>query len=173
MDGLKLFASSRSHLMELLNITCDFSTSSSIRMELGTDKCAVLRVERGRVASSEGIDLSMPINIRTLSEAETYRYLGVSQNIGVDEARMKQSCLTAFCSVCIRRTHITVGSCLFSCIPLAYSGGLISDRTECSGQKSPHYHDVPQDASSEINSNEAVLVAEAWWTRLFKRAYHA
>ncbi|CAK1595297.1 unnamed protein product [Parnassius mnemosyne] len=94
MDDLKLFASSRSHLMELLNITCDFS--NSIRMELGTDKCAVLHVERGRVANSEGIDLSMPINIRTLSEAETYRYLGMSQNIGVDEAGMKQSVCDVF-----------------------------------------------------------------------------
>ncbi|CAK1582150.1 unnamed protein product [Parnassius mnemosyne] len=69
MDDLKLFASSRSHLMELLSITCDFS--NSIGMGLGTDKCAVLHVERGRFANSEGIDLSMPINIRTLSEAET------------------------------------------------------------------------------------------------------
>ncbi|CAK1599864.1 unnamed protein product [Parnassius mnemosyne] len=65
MDDLKLFGSSRSHLVELLNITCDFS--NSIGMGLGTDKCAVLHVERGRVANSEGIDLSMPINIRTLS----------------------------------------------------------------------------------------------------------
>ncbi|CAK1583883.1 unnamed protein product [Parnassius mnemosyne] len=88
MDDLQLFASSRSHLMELLNITCDFS--SSIRMELGMDKCAVLHVERERVANSQGIDLSMPINIRTFSEAETYRYLGMSQNIGVDEVGMKQ-----------------------------------------------------------------------------------
>ncbi|CAK1602907.1 unnamed protein product [Parnassius mnemosyne] len=71
MDDLMLFASSHSHLMELLNITCDFI--NSIRMELGTDKCAVLHVERGRVANSEGIDLSMPINIKTLSEAEIYR----------------------------------------------------------------------------------------------------
>ncbi|CAK1593783.1 unnamed protein product [Parnassius mnemosyne] len=75
MDDFKLFASSRSHLMELLNITCDFS--SFIRMELGMDKCAFLHVERERVANSEGIYLSMPINIRTLSEAETYRYLGI------------------------------------------------------------------------------------------------
>ncbi|CAK1590875.1 unnamed protein product [Parnassius mnemosyne] len=44
MDDLKLFASSRSHLMELLNITCDFS--NSIGMELGTDKCAILHVEK-------------------------------------------------------------------------------------------------------------------------------
>ncbi|CAK1590883.1 unnamed protein product [Parnassius mnemosyne] len=88
MDDLKLFASSHSHLKELLNITCDFS--NSIRMELGTDKCAILHVERGRVANSEGIDLSMPISIRTLSEAETYRYLGMSQNIGVDESGMKR-----------------------------------------------------------------------------------
>ncbi|CAG4958012.1 unnamed protein product [Parnassius apollo] len=94
MDDLKLFASSRSHLMELLNITCEFS--SSIGMELGTDKCAVLHVERGRVANSEGIYFSMPVNLRTLSEAETYRYLGMSQNIGIDEAGMKQSVCDVF-----------------------------------------------------------------------------
>ncbi|CAK1582153.1 unnamed protein product [Parnassius mnemosyne] len=115
------------------SITCDYS--NSIRIELGTDKCAVFHVEKGRVANSEGIDLSMPINIRTLSEAERYRYLGMSQNIGVDEVD--------------------------------------SDRTERSGQKSPHYYDVPQEASSEIVSNEAVLAAEAWWARIFKRTYHA
>ncbi|CAK1586644.1 unnamed protein product [Parnassius mnemosyne] len=94
MDDLKLFASSRSHLMELLNITRDFS--NSIKMELGMGKCAVLHVERGRVANSEGIDLPIPINMRTLSEAETYRYLGMSQNIGVDEADMKQSVCDLF-----------------------------------------------------------------------------
>ncbi|CAK1589316.1 unnamed protein product [Parnassius mnemosyne] len=79
MDDLKLFASSRTHLVRLLNITCDFS--NSIRIELRTDKCAVLRVERGKVANSEGIDLSMPINIRTLSETETYRYLEIGTNV--------------------------------------------------------------------------------------------
>ncbi|CAK1581395.1 unnamed protein product [Parnassius mnemosyne] len=94
VDDLKLFASSRSHLMELLNVTCDFS--NSIRMELGTDKCAVLQVAWGRVANSEGIGLSMPINIKTLSEAETHRYLGMSQNIGIDEADMKQSVCGVF-----------------------------------------------------------------------------
>ncbi|CAH2075369.1 unnamed protein product, partial [Iphiclides podalirius] len=94
MDDLKLFASNRSHLMELLKVTCDFS--NSIKMELGTDKCAVLHVERGRVANTEGIDLSTPVNIRTLSEAETYRYLGMSQNMCIDEAGMKQSVRDVF-----------------------------------------------------------------------------
>ncbi|CAK1595194.1 unnamed protein product [Parnassius mnemosyne] len=94
MDDLKLFASSRSHLMELLNITCDFS--NSIRMELGTDKCAVLHVKRGRVAKSEDIEFSMSISINTLSEAETYRYLGMSQNIGIGDADMRQSVCDVF-----------------------------------------------------------------------------
>ncbi|CAK1584450.1 unnamed protein product [Parnassius mnemosyne] len=94
IDDLKIFASTRSHLMELLNITCDFS--NSIRMELGTDKCAVLHVERGGVANSERLDLSMLINMKTLSEAEIYRYLGMSQNIGIDEADMKQSVCDVF-----------------------------------------------------------------------------
>ena len=65
-------------------------------MELGVDKCAALHVERGRVKESTGINLSGGNTIRTLSEAETYRYLGMSQNIGVDQAVMKQSVREAF-----------------------------------------------------------------------------
>ncbi|CAK1595013.1 unnamed protein product [Parnassius mnemosyne] len=178
MDDLKLFASSRSHLMELLNITCDFS--NSIRMELGTDKCAVLHVERGRVANSEGIDLSMPINIKTLSEAETYRYLGMSQNIGIDEADMKRSVCGVFYARLtkvlnsllsgVNKTHAYNGWIM---PVLMYTFGMLRwTQTELNALDT-HYNDVPQDASSEIVSNEAVLAAEAWWARLFKRAYHA
>ncbi|XP_059045798.1 uncharacterized protein LOC131841493 [Achroia grisella] len=88
MDDLKLLAPSVERLTELLNIVNDYS--SSVRMALGIDKCAVLHVQRGRVNQTEGI-VTDPSNIKTLSEAETYRYLGMSQNIGVRETDMKQS----------------------------------------------------------------------------------
>ncbi|CAK1596271.1 unnamed protein product [Parnassius mnemosyne] len=181
MDDLKLFASSRSHLVELLNITCDFS--NSIGMGLGTDKCAVLHVERGRVANSEGIDLSMPINIRTLSEAETYRYLGMSQNIGVDEAGMKQSVCDVFYARLtkvlnsllsgVNKTHAYNGWVM---PVLMYTFGILRwtqtelnalDRKVRTIMTSHRMH------HPMIVSNEAVLAAEAWWARLFKRAYHA
>ncbi|XP_059054545.1 uncharacterized protein LOC131848640 [Achroia grisella] len=88
MDDLKLLAPSVERLTELLTIVNDYS--SSVRMALGIDKCAVLHVQRGRVNQTEGI-VTDPSNIKTLSDAETYRYLGMSQNIGVRETDMKQS----------------------------------------------------------------------------------
>nr|XP_034830874.1 uncharacterized protein LOC117987910 [Maniola hyperantus] len=79
MDDLKLLAPNATRLQELLNVTTDFS--NSIRMELGLDKCAVMHVERGQVTHSAEMSLE-PSTIRTLSEAESYRYLGMSQSLG-------------------------------------------------------------------------------------------
>ncbi|XP_022836903.1 uncharacterized protein LOC111364281, partial [Spodoptera litura] len=53
-------------------------------MRLGVDKCAVLHVERGSIVSSDRLPVSDGINLRALSEGETYRYLGMSQNLGID-----------------------------------------------------------------------------------------
>nr|XP_034834220.1 uncharacterized protein LOC117990836 [Maniola hyperantus] len=87
MDDLKLLAPNATRLQELLNVTTDFS--NSIRMELGLDKCAVMHVERGQVTHSAEMSLE-PSTIRTLSEAESYRYLGMSQSLGVKETDVKQ-----------------------------------------------------------------------------------
>ncbi|XP_052744244.1 uncharacterized protein LOC128199309 [Bicyclus anynana] len=93
MDDLKLLAPNATRLQELLNLTTGFS--NSIRMELGLDKCAVLHVERGQVTHTVGINPDL-LNIKTLSETESYRYLGMSQSIGVQEADMKQSVCEGF-----------------------------------------------------------------------------
>ncbi|XP_052738597.1 uncharacterized protein LOC112058219 [Bicyclus anynana] len=93
MDDLKLLAPNATRLQELLNLTTGFS--NSIRMELGLDKCAVLLVERGQVTHTVGINPDL-LNIKTLSETESYRYLGMSQSIGVQEADMKQSVCEGF-----------------------------------------------------------------------------
>ncbi|XP_045510128.1 uncharacterized protein LOC123705416 [Colias croceus] len=95
MDDLKLFAPNRSRLTELLKITCDFS--SSIGMELGVDKCAVIHVERGKVTTSDDITPSGAAHLRVLTEAETYRYLGMSQNICVEGVSVKQDVAEVFC----------------------------------------------------------------------------
>lgn len=92
MDDLKLFAPNASRLSELLAVTKRFS--DSVCMEFGTDKCAFLHVERGHVVRSA--DVTVNSSIRTLSEAETYRYLGMAQNIGVEEKQMKETVREAF-----------------------------------------------------------------------------
>lgn len=94
MDDLKLYAPHAAGLGRLLDITCDFS--SRIRMKLGVDKCAVLHVERGRIVSSDRLPVSDGISLRVLSEGETHRYLGMSQNIGIDVAVVKQAACDVF-----------------------------------------------------------------------------
>lgn len=93
MDDLKLFSPNAQRLGELLKITEDFS--NSIRMELGVDKCAIMHVERGHVVRSEGVNVGSN-RIKSLSETETYRYLGMSQTIGVCEADVKQAVCEVF-----------------------------------------------------------------------------
>lgn len=95
MDDLKLYAPHAAGLRRLLDITCDFS--SRIRMELGVDKCAVLHVERGRIVASDRVPVTDGVSLRALSEGETYRYLGMSQNIGIDVADVKQAACDVFC----------------------------------------------------------------------------
>ena len=60
-------------------------------MEFGVDKCAVMHVKRGEIMESEGIQLSDSINLRSLSSSETYKYLGMSEALGIDIPDVKQS----------------------------------------------------------------------------------
>ncbi|XP_045541510.1 uncharacterized protein LOC123723010 [Papilio machaon] len=87
MDDLKLFASKKTDLVELLKITEKFS--SSIEMEFGVEKCAVMYVQRGRVASSDGLQLTESMSFRSLSEGETYKYLGISRSLGIVDEDVK------------------------------------------------------------------------------------
>ncbi|CAH2108107.1 unnamed protein product [Euphydryas editha] len=88
MDDLKLFASKRPELYKLLKITETFSTC--IKMEFGVDKCAFIHVERGRIISSENLQLTNSLSLRSLNEGETYKYLGMSEALGIDDGAMKQ-----------------------------------------------------------------------------------
>ncbi|XP_022814502.1 uncharacterized protein LOC111348202 [Spodoptera litura] len=89
MDDLKLFAPNNLHLMRLLNVTETFS--NAIRMEFGVDKCAVLHVKRGEIVESDGTQNSDSTSFRPLSSTETYKYLGMSEALGIDVTVMKQS----------------------------------------------------------------------------------
>lgn len=89
MDDLKLFGPNNLHLMRLLNVTETFS--NAIRMEFGVDKCAVLHVKRGEIVESDGTQNSDSTSFRPLSSTETYKYLGMSEALGIDVTVMKQS----------------------------------------------------------------------------------
>ncbi|CAB0030643.1 unnamed protein product, partial [Trichogramma brassicae] len=89
MDDLKLYAPKRPDLVKLLKITEDFS--NSIRMEFGVDKCAVMHVQRGKVVNATNLHLSETISLRSLQESETYKYLGMSQSLSIEDGNIKQT----------------------------------------------------------------------------------
>ncbi|XP_063821249.1 uncharacterized protein LOC135071388 [Ostrinia nubilalis] len=96
MDDLKLFAPKRQDLVKLLKTTQVFS--NAIRMEFGVDKCAVLHVERGKVVNSPNLQLSETMTLKSLSETETYKYLGMSESLGISVEDIKKSVKERFCS---------------------------------------------------------------------------
>ncbi|CAH2101776.1 unnamed protein product [Euphydryas editha] len=119
MDDLKLLAPNAARLMELLKITTEFR--GSIRMQLGLDKCAVVHVDRRQVTQSAEISLELS-NFKTLSEAESYRYLGMSHCIGMPEVNMKQ----AVCKVFLGRLTKVLRSYLSGAIKVrAYNGWVL------------------------------------------------
>ena len=73
MDDLKLYGSSERELKELLRITSEFS--NDIGMKFGMDKCAVIRMVKGKRRAMEGIEVGED----TISEVGEggYKYLGI------------------------------------------------------------------------------------------------
>uniref|UniRef100_A0A2H1WHZ3 SFRICE_018216 n=1 Tax=Spodoptera frugiperda TaxID=7108 RepID=A0A2H1WHZ3_SPOFR len=68
-----------------------YEYDTSIRMEFGVDKCAVMHVKRGGIMESEGLELSDFTKLRALSANDTYKYLGMSEGLGINGPDMKQS----------------------------------------------------------------------------------
>ena len=51
--------------------------SKDIEMELGIEKCAMLVMEKGKIAKSAGIELPDGKVIKSLQEGGSYKYLGI------------------------------------------------------------------------------------------------
>ncbi|RVE44451.1 hypothetical protein evm_010855 [Chilo suppressalis] len=60
-------------------------------MEFGVDKCAVMHVKRGKVVNSTNLQFSETITLKSLSVTETYKYLGMSQSLGLTDGDVKQA----------------------------------------------------------------------------------
>jgi hypothetical protein len=76
-------------LLELLKTTEVFG--SAIKMEFGVDECAVMHVQRGKVINSTNLHLSETMSLKSISEAETYKYLGMSQSLGIEVEGVKRA----------------------------------------------------------------------------------
>ena len=76
--------------------------SQDIGMEFGTEKCAILVMEKRKIVKSVGIELSDGKNIKSLQEGESYKYLGLLEVEKFLEEKMKLNVLKEY----IRRLRI-------------------------------------------------------------------
>ncbi|XP_044760793.1 uncharacterized protein LOC123318242 [Coccinella septempunctata] len=87
IDDLKIYASSTEQLRRQLEIVAAFS--DSIKMEMGTDKCATLEVKRGKIQEPRTTTLMDFNRISALNEDESYKYLGINQALDIRTSEMK------------------------------------------------------------------------------------
>ena len=65
------------------------NVSDDIKMEFGLGKCAKASFKRGKKVSVEGIPLNDNQVIQDLDQTETYKYLGMEEEEGVQHHKMK------------------------------------------------------------------------------------
>ena len=94
LDGLKLFAKSKTELESLLNVVQIFS--NSICMSFGINKCATASVVRGKLIESSNVDLPNDVTIQALNVLDSYKYLGVFENNVVKDSKVKSLILTNY-----------------------------------------------------------------------------
>ena len=63
--------------------------SQDIRMEFGIEKYALLVMKSGKRHMTDGIELQNQDKIRTLTENETYKYLGILEADTIKQVEMK------------------------------------------------------------------------------------
>ena len=98
MDDLKLYGKSENEIKGLVS-TVDFS--QDIGMEFGIKKCGVIIMNRGKVKSTDGIELPSGEKIREIDEGG-YKYLGILEYDRVKEQEMKDK----FRNEYFRRTNL-------------------------------------------------------------------
>ena len=87
VDDLKLYGTSDNQLIGIINTVKN--VTDDIKMEFGLDKCAKASFKRDKKVSAEGIPLNDNQVIQDLDQAETYKYLGMEEEEGVQHYKMK------------------------------------------------------------------------------------
>lgn len=85
MDDLKLYASTKNHLDELISIVSQFS--ADIKMKFGLDKCRILSIRSGKIIPPQE---SEPMSIQGMELNELYKYLGMMQSNRIAHTEMKR-----------------------------------------------------------------------------------
>ena len=87
IDDLKLYRRNEKELDSLVQTVRVFS--KDIGMEFGIEKCAMLVMEKGKIAMSVGIELPDGKVIKSLQEGQSYKYLGILEADKFLEEKMK------------------------------------------------------------------------------------
>lgn len=130
MDDIKIYASKKDHLRQLLGIV--EGVSEDICMEFGVQKCKTLHVERGIIIEEEGIVTNSGNVIGTLSADELYKYLGMLQNLGIKKDKVKErltalfvSRLKAVLNTSLNSKNMTKAINTYVIAALSYSFGIV------------------------------------------------
>ena len=82
VDELELYASPISILNKQLDLVTTFS--NDIGMKFGKDKCAYIKIEKGKNTTTTPIETN-GLTIKPIQEGESFRYLGQDENIAYEE----------------------------------------------------------------------------------------
>ena len=81
-----------------MKLSLDLVTQSSkdIGMKFGESKCAYRQIERGRIKVNSGNVNINNLNIQQVNKGESYKYLGIDENISFDGTTNKERVLTEY-----------------------------------------------------------------------------
>ena len=88
MDDIKLFAKNSKELETLIHTVRIYI--QDIRMEFGIEKCAMLVMKSGKGHITDGMEQPNQDKIRTFSEKETCKYLGIFEADTIKQQEMKE-----------------------------------------------------------------------------------
>ena len=94
MDDLELYAKNEKSLDSLIQAVRIFS--KDIGIEFGIEKCAMLVLKRGKVATSNGIKLPDESVIKSVKDGESYKYLGMLQADQIKHHEMKDKVMKVY-----------------------------------------------------------------------------
>ena len=92
IDNLKIYGKNDYKLDGLLKKVNTFS--DDIGMTFDLDKCTKATIIRGKLKYTSSIVLDTDTKIKELDQEETYKYLGIEEDDGIQHGKMKEKNVT-------------------------------------------------------------------------------
>ena len=96
VDDLKLYGSTINIIKKQLDLVTTFS--KDICMDFGVDKCAYVKIEKGKLLSDLQPLTMNDLIIEPVAEGDVYKYLGQDENIGYDGPANKARVIKEYCT---------------------------------------------------------------------------